>query len=187
MFNILIFFKLILNELKKVFLISKLSNHFGITISSRALITIENIKLLELYKNVYIGDYTSIIVVNYEDENESFLEVGEGTYIGEYNNIRASGGKIKIGKNCLISQHISIIATNHEYAKDKNIKSQPWSKKDNFVTIGDDVWIGANSVILPGVTIGDGAIIGAGSVVTKNIESYDIVVGSPVKKIKQRI
>ena len=50
----------------------------------------------------------------------------------------------------------------------------------------DDVWIGANAIILSGVTIGEGAIIGAGSVVTKNVEPYTIFAGNPAKKIKMR-
>ncbi len=54
------------------------------------------------------------------------------------------------------------------------------------VTIGNDVWIGANAIILSGVTIGDGAIIAAGAVVTKNVEAYAIVGGVPAKLIKYR-
>lgn len=54
------------------------------------------------------------------------------------------------------------------------------------VTIGNDVWIGANAVILPGITIGDGAVIGAGAVVTKDVEPYAIVGGVPAKIIKYR-
>ena len=52
--------------------------------------------------------------------------------------------------------------------------------------IGNDVWIGQNAVILPGVHIGDGAIIGANSVVGSNVAPYSIVVGNPAKEIKKR-
>ena len=52
------------------------------------------------------------------------------------------------------------------------------------VVIGDDCWIGGNSIILPGVTIGRGVTVAAGSVVTKNIEPYVVVAGNPAKKIK---
>ena len=54
------------------------------------------------------------------------------------------------------------------------------------VSIGRDVWLGANAIILGGVSIGDGVVIGAGSVVTKSIPPYSIVVGNPGKIIKQR-
>lgn len=52
--------------------------------------------------------------------------------------------------------------------------------------VGNDVWIGMNAMIMPGVKIGDGAIIGANSVVTKNIEPYTIVAGNPAKQVKKR-
>lgn len=55
------------------------------------------------------------------------------------------------------------------------------------IKIGNNVWIGANSVILDGVTIEDGAIIAAGAIVTRNVEKYTIVGGNPAKKIKTRV
>lgn len=54
------------------------------------------------------------------------------------------------------------------------------------VVVGNDVWIGAQAIILPGVTIGDGAVIGAGSVVTSAVSSYTVVGGSPAMEIKKR-
>ncbi|HDZ8876661.1 hypothetical protein J4G66_16215 [Aeromonas dhakensis] len=54
------------------------------------------------------------------------------------------------------------------------------------IKIGNDVWIGANAIILPGVTIGDGAVVGAGAVVTRDVPDYAIVVGVPAKVIRQR-
>lgn len=59
-------------------------------------------------------------------------------------------------------------------------------RKNDAVTIGNDVWIGANVIILPGVTIGDGAVLAAGAVVTKDIEPYTIVGGIPASTIKKR-
>lgn len=64
------------------------------------------------------------------------------------------------------------------------IKGHPKTKGD--VTIGNDVWIGAESIIMSGVAIGDGAVIGAGSVVTKNIEPYEIWAGNPANFIRKR-
>jgi acetyltransferase-like isoleucine patch superfamily enzyme len=54
------------------------------------------------------------------------------------------------------------------------------------VFIGNDVWVGAKSIILPGITIGDGTVIGAGSVVTKNVLPYTIVAGNPARIIRKR-
>lgn len=65
-------------------------------------------------------------------------------------------------------------------------QEQPWDDRKYGIIIEDDVWIGCNSVILPGVKIGTGAIIGAGSVVTKNIPANAIVCGNPAKILKYR-
>ncbi len=63
---------------------------------------------------------------------------------------------------------------------------QGWDENKTDVSIGNDVWIGAKSVILPGVTIGDGAVIAAGSIVNKDVAPYSIVAGVPAKFIKTR-
>jgi acetyltransferase-like isoleucine patch superfamily enzyme len=142
---------------------------------------------INIGRNVSIGEFTTVWVINYDKNiRNSALVIGENTYIGEQNNIRASGGKIKIGNNCLISQQVSIIASNHEHARNAVIRDQPWDTKKNFVMIGNDVWIGCGVQILPGVTIGDGAIIGAGSVVIQDVEPYTVVAGVPARKIKDR-
>jgi chloramphenicol O-acetyltransferase type B len=66
----------------------------------------------------------------------------------------------------------------------KTIKGHPYTKGD--VNIGNDVWIGAEAIILSGVTIGDGAVIGARAVVAKDIPPYAIAVGNPARIIRQR-
>ena len=156
-------------------------------ISSKALIKTDYNKQLRIGASS-IGEFTQLIVANDPNDSldNSFLIIGDGTYIGEYNNIRAGGGRITIGDNCSISQHISIIASNHGFKKGKLIKEQKWIADNNFVYIGNDVWIGANSVILPGVTIHDGAVVGAGCVVTKDVPANAIVVGNPARIIKYR-
>lgn len=65
------------------------------------------------------------------------------------------------------------------------MKGKEYPTKGN-TEVGNDVWIGFNSTIMPGVKIGDGAIIGTNSVVTKNVEPYSIVGGNPAKEIKKR-
>lgn len=135
-----------------------------------------------------IGDYTVVFVSDdpHTGFHDASLSIGKQTYIGEHNNIRAAGGYIEIGDNCLISQHVTIVCSNHGIERERQINKQPWSRKDAYIIIGNDVWIGANSVILPGVKIGDGAVIAAGSIVTKNIEPYSIMAGCPAKLLKYR-
>ena len=157
-------------------------------ISSRTHINFDYISQLKIGENTDISDFTTLVVMNdpLNQLDNSSLIIGSNTYIGEYNNIRAGGGLIQIGNNCSISQHISIIASNHKYDRSSLIRSQLWDLKNNYVIIKDDVWVGANVVILPGVTVSRGAIIGAGSIVTKDVPEYAIILGSPARVIGYR-
>lgn len=109
------------------------------------------------------------------------LEVGDNVSIGTYVHMWCQGG-IKIGDRVLIASHTAITSVTHDYSK-------PDMRKDTIlqtVTIEDDVWIGAHSIILPGVTIRKGAVVGANSVVTKDVQPYSIVIGSPARHYKYR-
>jgi acetyltransferase-like isoleucine patch superfamily enzyme len=93
-------------------------------------------------------------------------------------------GPVKFGKRSVCSQNCFISGESHLYQDiSKNFLSQGFNIKD--VIIGDNVWIGSNCVILPGVEIGDNAVIGAGSVVTKSIAAFSVAVGNPAKIIIQ--
>lgn len=158
-------------------------------IHKKVVYLVKDDKALMISNGVYIGANS---VISVRDENfvgafkNSYLSIGENTYIGENNNIRASGGTVNIGANCLISQNVTIVTTNHNIKKGELINKQGWSLVNNYITIGDDVWIGASSVVLPGVTIGSGAVIAAGSIVTKNVDENAIVVGNPAKLLRYR-
>jgi acetyltransferase-like isoleucine patch superfamily enzyme len=110
------------------------------------------------------------------------IEVGEGTYIGIGTTIFGEGN-VTLGNYVLLGPGIRILSSKREYAKDKLIMQQPEIPKPTVIE--DDVWIGANAVLL-GVTIGRGAIIGAGSIVVKDVPPYAIVGGNPAKIIKYR-
>ncbi|WP_394274942.1 acyltransferase [Luteococcus sp.] len=114
----------------------------------------------------------------------SRLEIGERTYIGEFNNIRTAGAPIIIGADCLISQHITIVGSNHATQPGRTIASQPWEGEG--VVIGNDVWIGAGAVILPCARIGDGAVVAANAVVRGTVAPNSIVGGVPSREIGQR-
>jgi len=114
----------------------------------------------------------------------SSLKIGKNSYIGENCNIRACGGSISIGDKCLIGHEVSMIAANHsKKSGTNNIMEIPWDIKKTGVEIGNNVWIGCKTVLLPGVKIGDGAVIAAGSVVTKNVKINEIVGGIPAKNL----
>jgi lipopolysaccharide transport system ATP-binding protein len=123
--------------------------------------------------------------------------IGEFTYGDPTIRMWTDKYKVKIGKFCSFSYNVTIIVDgNHRidwistYPFGKvisNIKENPGhpvGKGD--IIIGNDVWIGYNALILPGVKIGDGAVIGANSVVTKNVDDYGIVAGNPARHIKYR-
>jgi maltose O-acetyltransferase len=91
-----------------------------------------------------------------------------------------------IGNNIRMGLDTYFIGKNHRFRnRDVPMRNQGASKEQP-IEIGDDVWIGARAIVMPGVKIGEGAIIAAGSVVTKNVESYNIVGGSPATVIKIR-
>lgn len=107
------------------------------------------------------------------------IHIGDNFYAG-YNCTMLDYAEIRIGNNCLIGPNVGIYTTGH------NI--QP---KDRFlsgfaraITIGNNVWIGGHSCIMPGVTIGYGSVIAAGSVVTKDVDPFTVVGGNPAKPIK---
>ncbi len=140
-----------------------------------------------LSSGVSIAAYTVIYALNSNHSSiPGVLLVGKNTTIGEFNNIRAAGGKIQIGNNCLISQYVSIIASNHNILSGNEINKQGWNETRTGVIIGNDVWIGANCTILPGVEIGNGCVIGAGTILTKSVPENSIVMGIPGTVIKSR-
>jgi len=107
-------------------------------IHRKAILLLKNINAINIGSQVYIGANTIISVRDHNFPNaykDSHLSIGKKTYIGENNNIRASGGKITIGENCLISQHVTIVTTNHGIKKGILIKEQEWSKDNNFIQL----------------------------------------------------
>jgi len=114
------------------------------------------------------------------------IDIGARTWIGQYNNLRAGGGDIRIGDDCLISQFCSIVASNHAHVRGMPIKDQGPATDRRGVTLGNDVWLGAGCAVMPGVSIHDGAIIGANSVVTGDVPTNEIWAGVPARRIGER-
>lgn len=131
-----------------------------------------------LKDNVFIHRFVSIRSFS------GMITIGVGTTINSFTNI-IGGGDIKIGNYVSIAPKVTIVASNHAYSdSSKLIKEQGITCLG--IEISDDVWIGANAVILDGVSIGRGAVLAAGAVVTKNVEPFTIVGGVPAKIIKRR-
>lgn len=110
------------------------------------------------------------------------IEVGKDTYIGPYTTIFGEG-EVIIGNNVLMGPGIRILSSKRSTDKNTLIMHQPELAKATIIE--DDVWIGANAVIL-GAKIGKGAIVGAGSIVVKDVPPYAVVAGNPAKIIKYR-
>lgn len=149
------------------------------------------IKNTVTHPKIIIGDYTY-----YDDPEDS--EDFERNVLYHYS---FSKDKLIIGKFCALARNIKFImnGANHQISGFSTypfyIFGNGWEKvtpRDNELPfkgdtlIGNDVWIGYESIMMPGVTIGDGAIIAAKSVVVNDVPPYSIVGGNPAKIIKQR-
>lgn len=161
----------------------------GVSISPLALIRMGEYCTLEIGSGSNIGAYSILDLQNDPLDKAqvmSVIKIGERTAINEFNNIRASGGEILIGSNCLISQYVSMIATNYSTSRKALIREQMTDSRRTRIQIGDDVWIGTHAVILPGAVVGTGSVIGAGAIVTSQIPEYAIAVGVPARVIRYR-
>lgn len=180
---------------------------------SAKIISSEYGEKIKLYRNaelrdssigdlVQLGDDSILIKSTLESNiavnRRNFIQqsnIGRFTYTGFNTVIRG----VNIGRFCSISWNVSIGGKNHDF--DNVTTSAIWGffnmygeKLNNFTygegkgecTIGNDVLISSNAIVLRGVKVGNGAIIGAGAVVTKDVEPYSIVAGVPAKKIKMR-
>lgn len=113
------------------------------------------------------------------------IEIGDNVNIGIGTIIYSNKG-VRIGNNTLIAGQCYIIDSNHSINVGEVIQKQPMDVADDGITIGEDVWISAQSSILKGACIHDHAVIGAQSLVNSEIPENAIVVGTPAKVIKYR-
>ena len=112
------------------------------------------------------------------------IELGEGVYIGKDCTLMCSDSKIKIGDNVVFGPHVFVIAGNHRF----DVVGTPLKfvhtkrpEDDKDIIIGEECWIGANTIILNGSVIGRGCIIGAGAIVTKEIPPYSIFTNKGIR------
>ena len=108
------------------------------------------------------------------------IHVGENFY-ANYNLVVLDVAPVIIGDNCLIAPNVALYTAGHPLHPDTRTTGYEYGKP---IRIGDNVWIGGNSVILPGVTIGDNAVVGAGSVVTNDVPANVLAAGNPCRVIR---
>lgn len=113
-------------------------------------------------------------------------DYGSNIYIGKnffsnFNCVILDSAKVTIGDNVLFGPNVCIYTVNHVLEPEARKKGLEFAKP---VNLENNVWIGGNTVILPGVTIGENSVIGAGSVVTKDVPANVVAVGNPCKVIK---
>lgn len=135
-------------------------------------------------RNIQIGNDFRGMGHLYFYANEGGLKIGNNCGVSTNIQFGASAGKISIGNNVMIASNVIMRAADHGVAKDKPMRDQVYNS--GVICVEDDVWIGANAVILKNVTLGQGCVVGAGSVVTKDVAPYSIVAGNPAKLIKYR-
>ena len=133
------------------------------------------------YRKFSLGNYS--VVESYSCINNAVGDViiGDHTRVGLHNTVI---GPVTIGSHVNLAQGITVTALNHNFAE-KDLRIDEQGVSTNPVTIGDDIWIGANAVILPGVTIGNHSVVAAGAVVTKDVPPHTLVAGVPAKIIKE--
>ena len=110
------------------------------------------------------------------------LTIGSGCRINEKVHLE----KVIIGNDVLIAPNVAVLSRMHEFSRTDIPMSLQGYQAEKTVTIGNDVWLGRNVVVLPGITIGNGAIVAAGAIVTKDVPEFSIVAGVPARVISSR-
>lgn len=142
-------------------------------------VTIRGFKNIELGENIRFEKNSYIYAIN------ANLKVGDNFFLGVNSQLCAVREDIIIGDYCMIAPNCIFVSDDHCF---DSIESPMMEQGFNVgkIVLKNDIWIGANSVILKDIVIGEGSIIGAGSIVTKNIKPYSIMGGVPAKLIKKR-
>ena len=138
--------------------------------------------LIAIGDNVVIDAFVKIKPVGGKGD----VVIGAGTYVNS-GCVLYSGNGLTIGAGVLIAANCTLAPVNHEFhSRHKTVLEQRFAPSRGGIIIEDDVWIGANSVVLDGTRIRQGAVIGAGSVVVGEIEPFTVQVGNPLRRIGVR-
>ncbi|RTL11812.1 MAG: sugar O-acetyltransferase [Neisseriaceae bacterium] len=122
-----------------------------------------------------------IIESNFHCDNGKNIFIGKN-FFANFNLTILDVDKVTIGDNVLIAPNVQLITVTHPL----NVKERnTWKLITAPIVIGDNVWLGAGVIVLPGVTIGNNSVIGAGSIVTKNISANTLAFGTPCREMRQ--
>jgi len=114
---------------------------------------------------------------------ENPVEIGDNTYIGMMSIINGFKAKITIGKRVSFAQHVNIMTDSGPNASP--IMQKIFPIQQGSIEIGDDSWIGADSIIMPNVSLGKCCVVAANSFVNKSFEPFSIIGGNPAKLIRK--
>lgn len=145
-----------------------------------------DIDAIEIGRGVSVLGFSEIVVYRHSPHStrEGRLVLGDNAILGVGCVIIAAGGCIRIGRDSGIGQHGVVVAVNHRVHAGLRYLRAAWDDSRCGVEIGDNVWVGAGCVVLPGVRIGDNAVIAAGSVVNHDVPANEIWGGVPARKLK---
>jgi maltose O-acetyltransferase len=135
-----------------------------------------------LKKLIKVGN-KNVIQQGFRFGNKGIVQIGDNCRINENVYIQSA----VLGNNVLIAPNVAVLASAHNFELTDISIVEQGDTEIKTVIIEDDVWLGRNVIVLPGITIGSGAIVGAGSVVTKDIPAFSIFAGVPAKLIRKRI
>lgn len=137
---------------------------------------------IEIEEGVVIDSFVKIKPVGGSGD----IYIGINSYINS-GVVIYSGNGVRIGSNVLIAANCTLAPVNHQVRlRDKTIRDQGFMPSRGGIVIEDDVWIGANSVLLDGAILRKGSVVGANSIVKGEIEPYSVNVGNPLKVVRFR-
>jgi galactoside O-acetyltransferase len=136
-------------------------------------------------RNIVIGkNFNSMGYLYLYAHEGGAIRIGDDCSINTNVQIGAAAGRIVIGNGVMIASNVVLRAANHDIRRATPMRYQ--ASQGGEIIVGDDVWIGSNSVVTADVTVACGTVVGAGAVVTRSTEPYSIVAGVPAKKIGER-
>nr|WP_319386762.1 acyltransferase [uncultured Roseibium sp.] len=151
------------------------------------------LKIINYYNYTHVTPLRAVqlgadpaISPNSNFSNPERIEIGDRCRIGARCTLWAGPGtgRVIIGDDVLFGPEVLVTAANYRYNDGSPVTSQAMDEAD--VVIGDDVWLGARAIVLPGASIGNGSIIGAGALVKGDIPPFSIAVGTPARVVAQR-